>query len=515
MASKLYTSFYEIKVDLGMYLAWKANDPYTIDLLPSIARSRYYWLVENWNNFYTRFKNYANGDQNLENALTDFERSVQSTKLGNTVNVLTYPDKFVLYSPFLFLITFDEIKPNKDEKDLMRRELARVQSFDISNFRSMIAFLKEQHNLTCDYIGLGDYDAAALRDETLAPRKRTATVTDLTTLEDSLELERFIEGIIVQFKQTSRVPPNLLKIANQNLTSDSGIVINDAYKSYVTVPFAQSLSQMAYQYLGSANRWFELVTANNLKAPYVDLYGEKQFLVSSGSGNSITLLDARKEWITLSASIRIGSITQKEQLRYIEKINDNKDGTLTVFLSGEKNLSLWKTKEKAFARVYYPNTVNENSMVYVPLDITSPLTRVATPSSDELRRLSQQILSFGVDIQRDERTGDLLLDSTGDFKKSYGTANLRQTIHHVLSTTQSENMWHPAYGIPNDIGSSWLNTLTESQSVALAMKNAILSDRRIKNCLISKLEPMGNSLNISMLAVLQDSTVPIPLSFIA
>jgi len=515
MASKLYTSFYELKVDLGMYLAWKSNDPYTLDLLPSIARGRYQWLVDNWNTFYPRFKNYANGDQKLENALTDFERSVQSTKLGNTVNVLTYPDKFVLYSPFLFLITFTEIKPNKDEKDFMRRELSRVQGFDISNFRSMVAFLKEQHNLTCDYIGLGDVDAAALRDESIAPRKRSATVEDLATLEDSLELERFIEGIIVQFKQTSGTPPNLLKIGNNNLSADSTVTINDAYKSYISIPFAKSLSQMAYQYLGSADRWFELVTANGLKSPYVDLYGEKQYLVSSGSGNSMTIQDTRKEWISLSCQVYIGSITQKEQPRIVEKINDNKDGTLTIFLSGEKNLSAWKTEEKGFVRVYYPNTVNERSMIYIPLDVTSPLTRVATPSSDELRRLGQQVLAFGVDIQRDERTGDILLDSTGDFKKSYGAANLRQTIHHILSTVRSENQWHPEYGISDSAGDTWFNTLAESEIIALSIQNAILTDSRIKNCVVGNIEALGTSLNISMIVMLQDSTVPIPLSFIA
>lgn len=515
MASKLYTSFYELKVDLGMYLAMKSNDPYTLDLLPAIARGRYQWLVDNWNSFYPRFKDYANGDQKLESALTDFERSVQSTKLGNTVNVLTYPDKFVLYAPFLFLIKIEEVKPNKDEKDFLRRELARVQAFDISNFRSMVQFLKEQHNLTCDYIGLGDADAAALRDETVAPKKRSSTVEDLSTLEDALELERFVEGIIVNFKQNSGTPPNLLKIANNNLSSDSGVTINDAYRSYISVPFAQSLTQMAYQYLGSAERWFELVTANNLKSPYVDLYGEKQLLVSSGSGNSLTIPDARKEWINLSTQVVIGSITQKEQTRVVEKINDNKDGTLTIFLSGEKNLSAWKTEEKAFVRVYYPNTLNEKSMVYIPLDVTSPLTRVATPSSDELRRLGQQVLSFGVDIQRDERTGDILLDSTGDFKKCYGAANLRQTIHHVLSTVRSENQWHENYGITSNVGDSWLNTLTESEALALSMQNAILADSRIKNCIISDIKPTGNSLAISMIAVLQDSTVPIPLAFIA
>jgi hypothetical protein len=514
MASKLYTSFYELKIDLGMFLAWKSNDPYTLDLLPAIAKGRYQWIVDNWLNYTTRFKNYANGDQDLENALLDFERSVQSTKLGNTSNVLAYPDKFVLYSPFLYLITTKEIKPNKDEIDYINREVTRIKAFDISNFRSMVSFLKSQHNLTCDYIGLGDSDAAALRGETVAPIKRSSTVDDLNTLEDSLELERFIEGIIVHFKNTKGIPPNLLTFANKNLAVGSTAVIDDAYKSYVAIPFEKSLSEMAYKYLGSPERWFELVTVNNLKSPYVDLHGEKQYFISSGSGSSITISDLRKEWVTLNTAIKIGSIKQKEQSRLVEKINDNKDGTLTVFLSGEKNLAAWKTEEKAYARIYYPNTVSEDSMIYIPFNVVSPLTRVATPSSDELRRVSQQILSFGVDVQRDERTGDLIIDSTGDFKKCYGAANLRQTIHQVLSTIKSENQWHGAYGIPVNIGESWLNTMTEAQAVSLAIQKAVLNDKRIKTCAVSDLKTHGNSVAISLITTIEDSLVPIPLSFI-
>jgi len=514
MASKLYTSFYELKVDLGMYLAMKSGDPYTLDLLPAVARGRYSWLVDNWLKYYQRFKDYANGDQSLENALTDFQRSVQSTQLGNTINVLSDPNKFVLYSPFLFLISFDEIKPNKDERDYLRREVSRVQQFDISNFRSMVDYLKTQHNLTCDYINLGDSAASALDNETPAPKKRTATVSDLQTLSDSIDLLKFIEGIIVSLKNSGAIPPNLLKIANQNLDPTSGVVIDDSYKSYVAVPFRRSLTEMAFQYLGSADLWFELVTANNLKNPYVDLYGEKQYFISSGSGNSITIPDTRKEWLTLSTKIGIGSITKKEETRIVEKINDNKDGTLTVFLSGDKNLSDWKTGERAYARVYYPNTVNESSMIYIPLAVTSPLARPATPAADELRRLGIQTLSFGVDIQRDEKTGDIVMDSTGDFKKCYGIANLRQTIHSILSTTQGENQWHPNYGIPTNIGDHWLNTLDESQSIALAIQDGILADGRIKNCIISDLSPQGNSLSISLYAVMEGTNIPIPLSFI-
>lgn len=514
MATKLYTSYYELKIDLGLWLALKTSDPLTLDLLPAVARGRYFWIVDNWLKFKDRFTEYANGDQDLEAAYLDFERSVQSTKLGNNTNVLVYPDKFVMYSPFLYLLTFSEISPTKDEQDYVRRETARVKDFDISTFRSMIAYLKQQHNLTAAYIGLGDEDAATLRNETVPPEKRTATVADLLTLEQSIELEKFLEGVIVDLKNQSGVSPNLLSIANNNLSDDSSIVIQDAFKSYYSVPFERSLTEMAFKYLGSTERWFELATCNNLKSPYVDLYGEKLMFLSSGSGNAITIQDTRSEWLTLGTKVGIGSIIQKEQTRLVEKINDNKDGTLTVFLSGDRDLSLWKTEEKAYARVYYPNTLNEKSMVYIPLEQLSPLTRVPTPASDELRRLESTALSFGVDIQRDGDTGDILLDATGDFKKSYGIANLRQTIRSILATIRGQNQWHENYGIPSNIGDRWLSTIDEGQAIAIAIQDAITQDPRIKQCVITDVSTNGNSMNLSLFVVLQNSDVPIPLSFI-
>ena len=514
MATKNYTSFYDVRIDLGLYLAISTGDVLTLDLLPAVAKDRYQWIVDNWVKLYVRFQNYANGNETLLSALDDFNRSVQSTQLGNPANVLGDGQKINLYSPFLSLITSTEIIPTKDEQDFIRNEQQRINAFDISSFRSMTTYLKNQMVLTAQYIGLGDSNAATLQGQGLAPTKRSATVEDLQVLDQAIDLERFVEGIVVDFKNKQGKPPNLLQAANTNLDPNSGITVLDTYQSYVAVPFEKSLTEMAQKYLGSGDRWFELVTVNNLKAPYVDLYGEKLLLLASGSGSSVTIQDIKKEWLNVGVKIKIGSIKIREQTRIVEKINDNKDGTLTLFLSGERDLSSFKTTESASVRVYQYGTVNESSMIYIPLQTTSPLTKKPTPMSDELRRLTLQDLSFGVDIQKDESTGDFVIDQTGDFQKCYAVNNLRQTIHNILQTQIGDNKWHTEYGITTQIGDTWKSSLTEAQQIGDTITSAVLQDNRIRSCVVTKLEVQGTSLALGLLVVLRDSSIPIPLSFI-
>lgn len=514
MASITYTSFYQVNQDLALYISLKNGESLHLAHIPTIASNRWSWLVSKWSTIKQDFKEFANGEQYLEDNLVDLDRSVQSALIGNDINVLAIPEKFVKYSEFLATITLASITLSKRERDIVNTEVARINNLNITQFREMLAFLKQQSVLTAQYVGLADETSAKMRNTTVVPKKRSANYTDMLVLNAGIDLEKFIEGIVIQLKNTSKKPPNLLQVANSNLDPLTPFQVNTAYRSYSSVPFSGSLQSMAKQYLGSVDAWYELVTVNNLKPPFVDDVGTKISFLSSGSGNTIYIPNTQKESVSISSKIKIGSFRLKEELRVVERVTDNKDGTLTVFLSGEKDLSKLTVADKAYARVFKPGTVTTGSFILIPKEITSSLQNKPTPSSDELRRLDAQLLAFGVDIQRDETTNDIIIDPSGNFKMSYGVANIRQTVMTVLRIEQGELPYQPGIGLPAFIGDQYFGSFSEAQAISDLVKKAVLRDPRFSEAFVLGLQNGGNNFSFNLLAYIQNLDTPIPLSFI-
>lgn len=509
-----YTSFYELQNDLSLYVSIKNQEPFHLAHIPTLAQNRWAWIVDKWtSDLKERFKIVANGEQYLETNLLDFGRSVESYKIGNKTNVLNIPEKFIRYSEFLETVLLSEIGLTKDESDILNTEITKAKKFDITRFREMLRFLKQQSVLTAQYVGLADEISARIRDVAIAPKKRRANYADLRTLQEGIALEQFIEGIIIELKRSSKKPPNLLLAANANINSQSPVLINDAYISYTSVPFERSLQQMAISYLGSPDRWFELVTVNNLKAPFVDESGTKTVLLSSGSNNTIYISAANKELIAISSKIKLGSFKLREELRVVEKISDNKDGTLTVFLSGAKDLAKFSISDKPYVRIYKPGTVNTGSFILIPSIVSAGSTDAATPQSDELRRTDRALLAFGVDMQRDERTNDLIIDPSGNFKLCYGIANIRQSVLTILRINKGELPYQPNLGIPDFIGGRYFNTVDEAVIIGDLIKDSVKKDARFATVLTDNFQTGGNSLSLNLFVFIEGVKTGIPLSF--
>ena len=514
MSLYVYTSFYQLNLDLQLYVALRNKQTLNLGMFPALAAGRWDWITKNWTNLYPRFKTFAGGDEYLEANLVDFDTSVKSALIGNTSNVMDIPEKFVTYSDFLSLLSLDELRLSNQERNLVNVQTSEVLAFEISRFRAMLTYLKQQSYLTAQYIGLADATSAKIRGVSLSTKKRSATYKDLAVLSAGIDLEKFIEGIIVDLKSRKLTPPNLLTNAQNNIDVNSEVSINTAYVSYVSVVFQESLQKMALNYLGSADRWFELVTVNNLKAPFIDEQGTKVMLLSSGSGNSIYIANLYKDVITVSSKVRLGSYSQKEEIRIVERVTDNKDGTLTVFLNGAKDLSRFGIKDKPYMKIFKPGTVSSGSFILIPATVPSLLPKRPTPTSDELRGLSTDLLSFGVDIQRDEKTNDFVVDPTGNFKMSYGIANIRQSVLTILKTEQGELPYQPQIGVPATIGSLYYGTVNEAQIVADIISAAVKTDVRFNNVITNDLRNGGNSVSLSLFAYVNGIDSPIPLSFV-
>ena len=170
---------------------------------------------------------------------------------------------------------------------------------------------------------MGDPDADTLMGIGPGTTQRAATIDDLTQLQQLIDLQHIIEGIVFNLGQTENKPPNLLAIANQNIDPASPVSIQNIYTSYTPIPFEISVESMAKKYLGTVDRWYELATINNLQPPYVDEVGIKYDLLAPGAANNVIVSTDSIDNIAVGLKVRIGSHSQREESRVVEKIIKN------------------------------------------------------------------------------------------------------------------------------------------------------------------------------------------------
>lgn len=516
MTQKIYNDKTNIIIDLQLWLSWRGSKPIDLSMFPKLAADRWSWIVANWDSqFFPQFKTFSFGDEYLEENLSILDNHVSSWKSGISVNPLQNMFIFSDCSEFLEQISVQSLTPTPVEADYVAEELKRVSEFTEEDFKQMIKFLKEQRDISFDFVGLGDpvYDRFASRSP--SKKQRDFFVSDLDQLNDAIDTQKFIEGILFEFKYQTNLEPNLLDFANQQLTAGgSQVRTSDIYSSFFSVPFEQSLEQMALDYLGDTSFWYELATVNKLKPPYVDLYGTKVFLTENASSNIVRVSSAERNKYQINSSIKIGSRTVPEEVRKVEALRDNEDGTFTVFVSGAQNLSSLRVEHLAFIRVYQPETITDFSFVKIPVSIVAPYGNIPEPTIGELKKLDKALYSFGVDLARDDRSGDLVTSTSGDLALQYGISNVRQAVISLVNTALGELPLHRDYGLPDATGFP-MNGGDTASRISSSIETTIKRDQRFTSVSVSDIIIAADgTISMSLNVAIAGESQLIPLAFV-
>jgi hypothetical protein len=513
----VYTSLDQVLTDFMLFMAVKRGEPLTLGGFPQIARIRWPWIVANWDKtLHPTLERQVQGDDFLKDILASMSKDVVVYQLGATsYNPFSEPTKTQRYKSLLDLIAITTIRPTNDEQAYIREEVARVEDLRIADFENMVKYLRTDCALAAQRIGLGDEDGQEAMGVGTVTAQRSWTMLDLKQINAVFDIAEQIDGVIFGLRETADRTPDLISAAAQNVDPASGVQFRTDYQSAIAVPFERNLEWMAQKYLGDANRWFELCAINYLQSPYVDLYGTQTFLLSGGAGTSVRVSDTLKTSVPVGTRIKIGSSRYQEEVRYIERLTDNADGTITLDLSGEGDLSKFTLAERSFIRWYAPHTVNDCSLVLIPVAIGANFKRTPVPDADVLKRLDQSLLAFGVDVQRDEASGDFMVGASGDFQIVYGIPAVRQAVLYALKTQQGELPWHLRFGIPSTIGDRWSGTTDEALVFANTIQASLELDGRYEKVLLKDVRVTGNSISLDFIVKLQGNDTLIPLSFVA
>jgi hypothetical protein len=130
-----------------------------------------------------------------------------------------------------------------------------------------------------------------------------------------------------------------------------------------------------------------------------------------------------------------------------------------------------------------------------------------------LKRLDQSLLAFGVDVKRDDQTGDFVVNGSGDFDISYGIPAIRQAVLYALKTNQGELPWHQRYGVSSNIGDIFVGGVDDGIVFAQALQNSLLQDARYQDVKLVDVRVTPNSISLDFTVKITGSDTIIPLSF--
>lgn len=516
-----YTYLDQVLTDYLGYMKVSKNAQFSLADISSIAIERWPWFVKNWElSLYPKLKKLLPKSDFYNDLLKDMNNEITTQKLFPTTSTNPFINltKFIKYKPLLSNISLNEINITSAETTLLKEEQKRLANLSVTDFKNMTFFLRNSAASAVQTVGLGDFEGVTVQNFAIVDPQRTYSVQELDQVSDVLELADEIDGIIYDMQQRLEQEPNLLAVANRNIDADSNILFNQAYSSAIAVPFVGSLEYMSEQYLGTKEKWFDLAALNKLQPPYVDKTGTKEYLLGPGTLASVKISSTAGSFLKVGSRVKIGSFSVREEARFVIKIIKFDDNTMILSLSGKPDLSKLKISEKPYVKIYKPQTVNEDSMILVPVDAQSTLiTSGKKPSLDVLRRLDKALLDFGVDIRKDENSGELQVGKNGDFEIVYGISAVRQALSTLLFTNIGELPFHPNYGMPfaNEIGSRFYGNIEIASAFSEILQSIIMADGRYSSVYVQNLTISETSIAISLVVAIDGSNVIIPLSFIS
>lgn len=509
-----YSSESSMFHDLTMWMTWKKGESLTLAHIPKVTEGRWQWITDNWTNVLKpMYIEYSSGNEYLDNLIRELDNNVRSWKLGSGINPLSNTQYFDQLAELLLLIPLSSLGLTEQEKRFIAEEYKRVALFTSETFKAMLRFLQERRDGVFDRVGLGDDYYSSIRGRSTLKKYRDYTLEDLEYVQRLMDMEAMVLGVILDFKNNQEVGPDLLEFAQGELSDDSEVAFQTAYQSYMSVPFQSSLEQMAADYLGDKLRWYELVTVNNLKPPYIDRYGNKELLLETGAGLSVHINASFPERMRVGASVKVGSSTVPEEIRKVQSYTDNRDGTATLLLDGRPDLSKLKSTQNAYVRLYRPETIQEFSFVKIPF--TAPIAQDANipdPELQVLKNLSATLYAFGVDMALSEDTGDLMIAQDGDIKLRYGMAAVRQALWNALRISRGQLPLHPDYGIPEKAGDLALGGDVFVKFSAL-VQDAIMKDTRFTRAAVKSIDVGHTESSITMSASVAGDSTLMPFSF--
>ena len=291
------------------------------------------------------------------------------------------------------------------------------------------------------------------------------------------------------------------------LASQSNIQFTTSTSKILSpVPFGLNIEQIAARYLGDPQRWLEIATLNDLNAPYIDENGFQLPLLSNASGRQVTISNITNMF--QGQRIVLTNASVGPTARAILGIDRLSDTSFLLTLDGDPNLDGYTLLANSYIQAYLPGTINSQQKIFIPSNASVPrdsgITPPASTASDPLTGLSQ------VDWLLTD-SGDIAVNSYGDFRYSSGITNIIQALKLKIGSAQGSVLLHPNYGLGLKPGI--INSQIQVHDIFNSLNQMITQDARFQGVSNLQVSLNGPTLEISLGVAIKGQQGVFPLSF--
>jgi hypothetical protein len=342
-----------------------------------------------------------------------------------------------------------------------------------------------------------------------APRDRAIPMT----VEENEVIQALFEAVQSYDYLTASKAFDDLKKQNPlqyvgGLASEVGIQFQDySSKIQAPVPFGLTIEQIAARYLGDPDKWIELVTLNALKEPYIDEVGFTYKLLSNAEGRQLNVNDTDSN-LYVGQKIVLGSNIVPFFTRKIIDVQKIAEGNFLISVDGEADLDTLTLSQGAYLRGYLPGTTNSQNTIYIPVNLPAG----ADSRSFDIPNLPESKLNdiALVDFLLDD-SGDVAINSVGDFRLASGLTNLIQALKLKIRTRKGSLLRHVNYGLGIVPGISLADV--ERGDLIKSLNQMIKEDARFDRIERLNITIKGTTLTIDMAVVLANRTGVLPITF--
>ena len=440
--------------------------------------------------------------------------SVSGGQLGNSAAIAQSldPSNNIFRSPEKNFSLMDSVPVNslsltdaqQNKIDQVLADIRETTVDDLKQFRAVILELSLQ--LSNNFGAGDDFYSEIYNRPAPTPRIQPMTLDEydiLKSLYDTMQSYDILTAttdIDDNNKQT-----NMEYVAGLADQSEIPFDIPNS-KILVPVPFGLTIEGIAARYLGDPQRWIEIATLNNLRDPYIDENGFQLPLLSNATGRQITVSSIENLYI--GQRVVLKSSTQSPTARRILGIDRLSDTSFLLTLDGEPDLDSFVTADQAYLQAYLPGTVNSQQKIFIPSDQGVPDdANIVPPSSvaaDPLVGMSK------VDWLLTD-SGDIAVNSFGDFRFAAGMTNLIQALRIKFGTQKGTVLVHPEFGLGVRVGSSV--TDIAAQTLYDNINKMLQEDPRFQGLNSLQVSIDGPTVSIGLGVILTGQTGVFPLTF--
>lgn len=476
---------YSANARLNVWIKLQTNQPLTLADVPSIIPLRWIYLRDNWETLregiVASSDSYPEPDFLLSN-VDEFDLFIK-TQRNAIVNPLQKDNQFFRFHGVFSSIQITDISLSKEEEtilDNLTRDVTAYTKKDFLGIRDDLVFARDRQ---ADIIGGGDETYNTAFNRASIPDLEQPTVGSVNEMLILHQQVGAVDLILANIYSLDTFNIDPFALAKQNASNPAFNIAQFTTGTLDRLNTGESLQQLAKRSMGDPDKWLEIAIANGLKPPYIDDIGFKMSLISNATGNQINIAaedtsGPNKDLLYVNQIVEIRNNSSSVERRTIVDITEIPiSGDLIIELDGDDTLSIFKTADGAYLRVFKPNTVN--STMYVLIPSTDPLPEASVEQDIPwfLQTSGEDEKRSGVDILLDS-DNDISFGSNSDINLSYGVSNAIQGLELMMVTEQGELSRHSEFGLANVVG---LNSVDEDSNIdvlSASIKTMVTADQR-------------------------------------